>query len=161
MEKVPARYRAGLVRLLQKYRPKLYFCAFFSPRNFSFGLAQNCDFYFIKKRSWLPLAAQIDSVFARLERRRAILPELPPKFTWQEKLVLRILWRFRKRFLSVGDLSSYAFGRRMPHNLHASAVAVAELRDKLSDLTGIETAINRVKNYGYRVEDRVWDELLK
>jgi hypothetical protein len=161
IEKVPARYRTGLVKLLEKYRPKIYFCAVFSPRDFSYGIAEKSDIYFVKKRSWQPVVAQINSVFTRLERRRAILPELPTKFTLQEKLVLRIFWRFRKKFLSLDDLSCYTYGHRMPRNRHASVVAVAELRDKLSKFTGIEAAINRVKNYGYRVEDRVWDKLLK
>jgi hypothetical protein len=161
MEKIPARYREGLVAFLDKHRPRIYLCSIFSPKSFSFGLAEKSDFYFIKKRSWRPVAFQINSVFTRLEHRQAILPELSPRFSLQEKLVLRIFWRFRRRFLSLDDLSAYAYGRRMPRNLHASEVAVYELRDKLKSLTGITAAINRIKNFGYRMEDRVWEELLK
>jgi len=163
MEKVPARYRAGLAKLLDKYRSRLYFCSVFSPRTFSFGLAEKSDFYFIKKRGWQPVAKQIGSVFARLDQRQAIMPELdlPPRFTLQDKLVLRIFWRFRKGFLSLNDLSSYAYGRRLPHNLHASEVALCKLRRRIKRLTGVDGAIERVRNYGYQIGDRVWDELLK
>jgi len=161
IDKVPVRYREGLVKLMEKYRPRIFLCSLFTPRNFSFDLAEKSDFYFIKRRSWKTVAVQLGSVFTRIERRRAVLPELPRRFTLREKLVLRIFWRFRRRFLSLDDLSSYAYGHRMPRNRHAAEVAVSELRGKLIGLTGVDAAISRIKNYGYRVEDGVWDELLK
>lgn len=72
---------------------------------------------------------------------------------------MRIFWRFRSRFLRLEDVSSYVYGRRMPKNLHTTEVIISGLRSKLKKITGRHEVIKRVRNYGYKIEDGVWDDL--
>jgi len=132
----------------------------FKPDCFSSSLAEMSDFYFIKKRSWLPIAKQAENIFSRLLIRQAVVPDFSPKYTFKEKLVMRILFRLRRRVISLEEISSYVYGRRLNKNLHATEVAIAGLRRKLSKITGRETTISNIRNCGYRIGKEVWENIL-
>ncbi|MFH1182977.1 MAG: helix-turn-helix domain-containing protein [Candidatus Moraniibacteriota bacterium] len=161
INKIPSRYRAGLVSLIEKYKSSVYLCSIFKPNDFNFGLAEKSDFYCVRRRSWLPVIRELRSIFTRLAARGDKLPNFPEKFTLREKLIMRMLFRFRQRFVKIEEISSYVYGRRMNRNIHSSEVIISGLKQKLSKVTGRNAALNNVRNYGYRVADEVWDEIEK
>jgi|GEM_PF-1962041 len=160
IDKIPPRYREGLIKLLNKHRSNNFLCSVFSPRSFSYGLANESDFYFIKKRNWLPILKQLNSIFSRVLSRGSVSPNFPKKFSLREKLVIRTLYRFRRSFASLEDISSYLYGKRLTRSMHCSEVAIADLRKKLRKITGRRNVINNVRSYGYKINDKAWKEIL-
>lgn len=161
IRKIPSYQRANLVKLIERHRSQVFLCSIFNPLNFNYNLAEKNDFYFIKKRNWLPIFKQLNGVYKQMSARAGDLPEFPRRFTLKEKLVMRILWRFRRRFLTLEDISSYLYGRRMTHNLHSSEEVVWRVRRKLQRITGRSKVISNNRNFGYRVRDEVWNEINK
>jgi len=161
IEKIPPRYREGLIKYLEKYRSRIFLFSVFSPHSYSYDLAEKSDYYFVKKRSWTPIIKQMSYVFSRALATRSVLPDFPRKFTLREKIIMRALWRFRHQFLSLEKVSSYIYGRRMPRNLHSTEAIISRLRNKLTCLTGKHTAIKRIRNYGYRMEEEIWKDLFE
>ena len=161
IEKIPTRYREGLIRLLENNRPKIYLCSFFNSHNFSYELASKSDSYLIKKRSWIPIAKQLSSIFRRASKLSATIPKLPEKFTLKEKVAIRLLWKFRHRFVQLDELSSYLYGYKMPRNLHSSEAIISELRKKLNNYYPSGKTIERLRNYGYKINEQVWNKLFE
>lgn len=161
IEKIPSRYRAGLVKLVETHRSDIFLCSIFKPAEFNFDLAEKSDFYCLKKSSWRPIVRELKSALVRFSLQGAALPKLNPRFTLREKLIMRILFRFRQRFVKVEEISSYLYGRRMNRNIHASEVTLMGLRRKLKQLTGRATVIRNVRNFGYQIPDEIWNELTK
>lgn len=159
INKVPSRYRAGLVKLIEKYKSRVYLYSIFEPNDFNFDLAEKSDFYCVRKRSWLPVMGELKSMFKQLIVRGESLPDFPPRFTLREKLVMRMFFRFRQRFVKIDEISSYIYGRRMNRNIHASEIIISCLKNKLRKITGRNLALRNVRNYGYRVADEVWEEI--
>jgi len=160
IDKIPSRHREGLVKLLNKHRANNFLCSIFSPRSFSYALAGESDLYLIRKKSWLPVLRQLNSIFLRIYSRSSVLPNFPQKMTLREKLVIRILYRFRHGFASLDDISSYLYGRRLAKNMRCSEAAIADVRQKLVRITGRKNVINNVRRYGYRIDERMWEKIL-
>lgn len=160
INKIPARYRAGLINLIEKHKSRVYFCPVFKPNNFNYDLAEKSDIYFIYKRSWLPVICEIKNALERLTLRGESLPEFIPRFTLREKLLVRLLFRFRKRFLKIEEISSYIYGRRLANNIHSSEAIVAGLRRKIEKITKNKPVLRSIRNYGYQLEDEIWERLV-
>lgn len=161
MEKIPARYRGGIIKYLDRNRSSIFLCSIFNPRTFSFDLAEKSDFYFIKKKSWIPAIRQLkDFAFPSIVK-ESMIPKFSPKLSLKEKLAIRMLWKFRQRFIRLEELSSYLYGRRMPKNLHASETTILELRDRLKKITGRENIINCCRKYGYRIKQDAWKDIIE
>lgn len=161
VNKIPSYYRAGLVNLVEKHKSRVYLCSIFKPHDLNFGLAEKSDFYCLKKGGWRPVMRELKNAFTRFSFQGAAMPEFNPGFTLREKLIMRIFFRFRQRFVKVEEISSYIYGRRMTRNLHTSEVILAGLHRKLKKITGRATVIQNVRNYGYQISDEIWDELTK
>lgn len=161
VEKIPARYREGLIKYLNKYRSSILLCSVFTPRTFSFDLAEKCDSYLVKKRSWFPATKQVENFIRRIASRESIFPNFSRRLTLREKLAMRILWKFRQRFVRLEEVSSYLYGKRMPKNMHASETTIFELRERLRSITGREKVLNCSRNCGYRVDEEVWKDIIE
>lgn len=156
---IPTRHRAGLIRLIDKYRSRVYLFSIFKPKDFNFNLAEKSDIYCIQKNNWQPVVRELKNSFTRILARKDNIPTFPPRLTLREKLVMRILFRYRQRFVNIEEISSYIYGRRMTRNIHASEVIISNLRHKLNKLSGRNSALPNVRNYGYRVADEVWEKI--
>lgn len=161
INKIPSRYRAGLARLAETHRSKVFLCLIFSPSELNYELAKKSDFYCLKKRNWQPVIRELGAAFARFSAQGDVFPTLKPRFTLREKLIIRILFRFKQRFVKVEEISSYLYGKRLSKNIHASEVILAGLRQKLENLTGRATAIRNIRNYGYQIQNDVWEKIIK
>lgn len=161
INKIPSRYRAGLIRLIEKYKSRVYFCSIIKPNEFNYSLAEKSDIYYIHRRSWLPVIRELKSAFNRLMARGESLPDFPPRFTLREKLIMRLLYRFRRRFVKIDEISSYIYGRRLNRNIHASEAIVANLRKKIEKLSGNKQVLRSVRNFGYHLNEEVWEKLTR
>ncbi|MBM3256479.1 MAG: helix-turn-helix domain-containing protein [Candidatus Moranbacteria bacterium] len=158
---IPSHRKIALAKIAQKHRSSVISESIFSPRNFSYDLAKNNDWFFVKKHGWRPVIWQIITQHKKLACRGDAVPEFPPRFSLRERLVLRILWKFRHRLTSLEEISSYVYGRRFYKNLHASEVIIAGLRKKLKKLFGRRDLLNNYRSYGYHIDKDIWKDISK
>lgn len=161
MDKVPARYREGLIKYLNRYRSSILLYSIFSPRSFTFEMAERADGFYIKKQSWYPAAKEVENFIRQSNSRGGRIPQFSRRFSLKEKLAMRILWKFRNRFVKLEDLSSYIYGRKMPKNLHASETTLYELREKIKIITGRDKILKCKRNYGYQLDPDSWEDIVE
>jgi hypothetical protein len=158
---IPSHRKSMLVKIAQRHKSSIISESIFSPRDFSYDLAKNNDWFFIKKYCWRPVIWQIIAQHKKLARWGESVPEFPPRFSLRERLVLRVLWKFRHRFINLEEISSYVYGRRLNRNLHAAEVIIAGLRKKLRKIFRKENPLNNYRSYGYQVEQDIWEDIAK
>lgn len=149
---IPSRHREGLVRILNRHRNRVISGIIFSPTQFSYSLAEMSDFFLIKKRSWRRIVEEINVRIGKLSTRGQDIPIFPLKFSLKEKLILRILWRYRNRFITLEEISSYVHGRRSRKNLHACEMVIFEMRKKLKLYTGRSDVLSYMRRFGYKAD---------
>lgn len=151
IEKIPTRYRAGFIKTASKY-PSVLKGHLFLPVNFSYTLAEKSDLFLLKKNSWLPVFKEIEARLPGLIKRGERIPRFPNRFTTKEKIILRLLFRLRRRFISIDEIAGYLYGRHMRKNLRSTAFLVFTLRKKLDRLTGQKNLMKNSRKFGYKVD---------
>ena len=151
IQNIPPRYRAGLAKLASKY-PDIIKSHFFVPSDISYDLAGKSDFFLLKKNHWLPVLKEFELRLPSLMKRRERIPSFSDQFTLKEKIILRLLFKLRKRFIPIDEISGYLYGRHMKKHLRASAFIVFALRKKLDRLTGQKNFMQNYRKFGYKVD---------
>ncbi len=149
--KIPSRYRAGLQQIASKY-PSILKGHIFIPTDISYDLAEKSDFFLLKRQRWVEIFRELEGRLPSLLRRGERIPRFIDRFTTKEKLVLRLLFKMRRRAVSIDEISGYLYGRHMRKNLRASAFLIFALRKKIDRLTGRKNLIRNSRKFGYQID---------
>jgi len=147
-----------LIDLFEDYSSITYLICIFTPQNFCSNLAKKSDFYLIKKDSWNEVIRKIQEIYIVIERMGSKVPYFWNNFTKREKEILRILWKNRERYVSLEEISSYLYGRRLRNNLHSSEVIISILRKKLKNLVE-KNILLYSRNLGYILDFSLLDSI--
>lgn len=150
IEKIPVHYRPGFLKLATKY-PSVLKGHLFIPSNLSYEFAEKSDLFLLKKESWVPVFREIESRLPSLLRRGERIPQFSNRFTTKEKIILRLLFRLRRRFISTEEIAAYLYGRYAKKSRRSAAFLVFALRKKLDRLTGQKNLVKNSRKFGYKV----------
>lgn len=150
IEKIPVRYRPGFLKMAAKY-PSVLKGHLFLPSNLSYECAEKSDFFLLKKNSWIPVFKEIEGRLPSLLRRGERIPQFSSRFTTKEKIILRLLFRLRRRFISTEEVARYLYGRCLKKNRRSAAFLIFALRKKLDRLTGQKNLVENSRKFGYKV----------
>ncbi len=151
INKIPVRYRKGLVQLGNRYSKHVLTGGLFVPRDFSFDLATKNDFFILRKEGWPAIWKEVEARLESLRSRGEKIPDFSSPFTTKEKIILRLLFRSRDRFVRLEEICAYLYGRRMIKNLRASSFLIYALRKKIDRLTQTKNVMESFRKFGYRL----------
>jgi len=159
VSEIPSAKRAGLIRLIKNNRNKIFLNLIFSPRSFNQELAEESDFYLIRKNKFIPRGKELDSIYKRMRKRVGDLPLFPPNLSFMERNLIRLLWRFRFNYLELDKITDYLHGNRLSRNIRATEVSISKIRKKLKKFYFEAETIDNKRFLGYKLSDELLEKI--